>query len=77
MTDLRLAEGSRPGVRKRLRLVSPQRIARVAEAMGERVRGVQLQTDGSAIILTVEGAVTLSAAQDGPNPWDEVLPGAA
>ncbi len=77
MTDLRLAEGPKPGARKRLRIVSPQRIARVAEALGGRCRGVQLQTDGSAIILTVDGAVPLSAAEGGANPWDEVLPGAA
>ena len=77
MTDLRLAEGGNSTGRKRLRIVSPQRIARVAEALGERCRGVQLQTDGSAIILTADGPTPLSAGGDGPNPWDEVLPGAA
>ena len=76
MTDLRLAEGGIAGARKRHRQVSPQRIARVAEALGGRCRGVQLQTDGSAIILTDERAIPLSDAQ-APNPWDEVLPGAA
>ena len=61
-----------PG-RRRLRQVSPERIAKVVAALGERCRGVQLQTDGSAIILTADGPTPLTADEEGPNPWDEVL----
>lgn len=63
--------------RQRLRQVSPERIARVAAALGERCKGVQLRTDGSAVILTDDTALPLPVAGDDASEWDDVLQGAA
>ena len=64
--------------RQRYRQVSPERIAKVAEALHARGLpcAVKLTTDGSALLLTGEGAESLMPMEaDAVNEWDEVLPG--
>jgi hypothetical protein len=57
--------------RQRLRAVSPERIAKVMRAIGD-VQGVELQTDGSAVILTAGGnRLPLRPKESGPNEWDD------
>lgn len=62
--------------RQRLRTVSPERIAKVMEALKAKmgVGGVELRPDGSVVILTSAGPMPLSENQGkGGNEWDEVL----
>lgn len=63
--------------RQRLRQVSPERIARVCKALGDRAAGVRLMTDGTAVILTGDGEAILPEAGEGANEWDDVLQGSA
>jgi hypothetical protein len=56
--------------------VSPERIARVAEALRAKtaVGGVELRPDGSVVILTGNGPVALSGGKESrKNPLDRVL----
>lgn len=64
--------------RQRLRSVSPERIAKVAAALGDRCKGVQLKTDGSAVLLTDGARIPLAGPSEAdPNEWDDVLQGSA
>jgi hypothetical protein len=60
--------------RQRLRQVSAERIAKVVEELSKRNLPctVQLSTDGSALLLTDQGATKLTSGRKAVNPWDEV-----